>query len=125
MKLGKIALSFILAVILCPSVLWACDCAYQTPQAHLDQADLVFIGKVLEVRSSWGQMEVKFQTIEFQRAGEDDQEEKILVYTGENEAECGYTFEKDGVYQVFANKESDRFMTNLCSGNQRLRKFEQ
>lgn len=103
---------------------FACSCAFQTPQAHFDQAEIVFIGKAVDIRSSWGKWEVKFEVIEFEKADEDDIEDKVLVYTALDEAQCGYTFEKNGVYQVFVNTENGRWMTNLCSGNQRLRGLE-
>ena len=103
---------------------WACSCAPQTPQAHFDQADVVFIGKVLEVNSSWGQQEVELKIIEIQKTTEDDDEDKLTVYTALNEDTCGYFFEKGGVYQIFGNWEDDRLVTNLCSGNQRLKRLE-
>ena len=104
----------------------ACSCALQTPQAHFDQADVVFKGKVLEVDAAWGQQEVELEVLEISKIDEEDADEKKLtVYTAASEAECGYTFEKGGVYMVFANHNDSRLVTNLCSGNQRLRSYEE
>jgi len=123
----KLRFCLILTIVLLNlKEVYGCSCALQTPQAHFDQADVVFIGKVLEVDAAWGQQEVELEVLEISKLDDEDdaEEEKFTVYTALNEAECGYNFEKSGVYQVFANREDGRLITDLCSGNQRFRSYE-
>ncbi len=102
---------------------YACSCAVRTPQMNFEYADVVFVGKVREVNSSWGEQRVEFDVEEIQKTVEDFDEERLTVYSNSDEAACGYMFQKGGVYQVFATlQDNDRLTTNLCSGNQRYRR---
>src|SRR5688572_2899652 len=85
--------------ILFPVLCLACTCALPTFEQQMKAATAVFTGKVLTTRHNGEQLEVKLQMI---RTWKGPSGATILVETAENSAACGYSFEPDRVYLVYA-----------------------
>ena len=97
--------------ILFPVLCLACTCALPTFEQQMKAATAVFTGKVLSTRHNGEQLEVKLQMI---RTWKGPSGATILVETAENSAACGYSFEPDRVYLVYATGKEKLFVS-LCS----------
>ena len=111
-----ICLLFVAWCLVFASGVWACSCLRGTPEQYFNDADVVFVGKVLDIEQGWGnEFEVKFEIVERQKIEGSDK--TIVVRTAVMSSACGYSFEPDVIYVVYAIKEGDRLYTDLCSGN--------
>ena len=101
--------------VVCPKAL-ACSCIRGTPAQYFNDADVVFVGKVLDIEQGWGnEFEVKFEIMERQKMTGSDK--VIVVRTAVSSSACGYSFQPDVIYVVYAIGDNEKFYTDLCSGN--------
>jgi Tissue inhibitor of metalloproteinase len=103
---------------------WACSCAEDTPKGYAKRADVVFTGRVVEVRGggsddgTYGDdnLKVRFRV---KKVYKGKAKRATTVRTNESSAACGYGFSEGKRYTVFAQKEDGKLSTNLCSGTKR------
>lgn len=119
---GFCGLFFVMCLLFVICNLWfvlpvqACSCIRGTPEQYFNDADVVFTGKVLEIEQNWdNEFEVKFEVIERQKLSGTDK--TVVVRTALTGAECGYNFQPDVIYVVYALRDGSRLYTDLCSGN--------
>jgi hypothetical protein len=94
---------------------YACSCMGGSANASLEGSTLVFEGKVIKVgdrKPEFGGL--REYTFKVYRSWKGDQSKNITVYSYDGgEASCGFHFDKNKTYLVFAMNNA----TNLCSGN--------
>jgi tissue inhibitor of metalloproteinase len=103
---------------------WACSCAGATPKEHAKSADVVFTGRVKEIRGGDSDdgtlgddnLKVRFRV---QKVYKGKARRTTTVRTNESGAACGYGFVEGKRYTVFAQKANGKLSTNLCSGTKR------
>jgi len=96
----------------------ACSClAPGTLLEELNKSDAVFVGKVIDIKSSSMQREITFERTKIWKGPESVQ---LVVVTGTNSASCGYGFEEDKEYLVYASLSEGKYYTDLCSGTKPL-----
>lgn len=97
-----------------PPVL-ACSCPPPPPPKEaMEKSTAVFSGKVLKVEVD----EAKHQrtvTIEVERAWKGMDRKTVVITTGSNDGICGYNFQKDRSYLVYADGEDGKLSTNICT----------
>jgi hypothetical protein len=102
--LSSIFLSFM--TIFIPSSVYACSCAQPlSVEEELSRSTEVFAGRVLKVkeqRSMDGSM-TKAALFEVSEIWKGRSESQIIIHTGSSGADCGYHFEEDKEYLVYAN----------------------
>jgi hypothetical protein len=104
MKIMKI-LSFALFLAFCIPVLTdACTCAYPTFEEEMKKAHAVFIGKVVQMsQESEGILRVDLVT---RKKWKGQVAEKVTIHTPDDSAACGYPFQKQVEYLIFARNDS-------------------
>lgn len=104
----------------------ACSCIAASDAEHFRQAEVVFVGIVLERRpiapepisSSADPVTWVFDVESVQKGEAAEQQE---VVSPRDEASCGFEFQIGRRYQVFASRSDDgRLATNLCTGTREL-----
>ncbi|MDZ4698636.1 MAG: hypothetical protein SH809_02925 [Rhodothermales bacterium] len=95
---GMLAVLFLLA----PKAAHACDCLIpDSPTVERDQADAVFAGRVLSVTRFDDRNAV---VIDVSKGWKGDTEERMIIWTTTNGgAACGYHFERDTSYLIYAH----------------------
>ncbi|HIW34531.1 MAG TPA: hypothetical protein IAA29_17285 [Candidatus Paenibacillus intestinavium] len=89
-----------------PSNVYACSCAQPlTVEEELDRSEAVFTGRVLEVKeiknlNGYLTKSALFEVSEIWKGGSESQ---IIIHTGGGGGDCGYHFEEDKEYLVYAN----------------------
>jgi hypothetical protein len=107
----------LVALLIGPAVDSTLACSCPPPPAvkvALEQSSAVFSGKVLKVEVD----EAKHQrtvTIEVVRAWKGMEKKTVVITTGSNDGICGYNFQKDMSYLVYANGEVGTLSTNICT----------
>lgn len=113
----------------------ACSCAPPgAPRAELEHADAVFSGRVVEVEPEEAQRGFRRLAVRFALdavwkgvpAGD-----QLTVWTAEQSAACGYSFEPGEEYLVYAydadagELTTNELTTNLCSRNAPLARADE
>lgn len=102
----------------------ACSCVQPgTPSTELNQSDAVFSGTVTDIRST-GQysVAVRFDVTEVWAGPVTP---TITVSTADNSAACGYPFEEDEQYLVYATGSAGtQYGVSLCSRTTQLSRAE-
>ena len=122
--LGSVIIMGLLAV---PSV-WACSCRVSSPREAIEWADVVFAGLVVETaRDAEGINDGSlFATIDIAKVWKGNLGGRIVVRTAPNSAQCGYYFEKDKRYLVYAVVNADGVLsTNSCSRTNLLERADE
>jgi MYXO-CTERM domain-containing protein len=104
-----------------PTPASACSCMQQTPEQAAEQADAIFEGRVLTVDAPDPpeQTEPVHVTIRVAQQWKGIESEEVEVTTAANSAMCGYNFEVDEVYLVYASRGEDgQLQVSLCSRTQ-------
>lgn len=96
----------------------ACSClSPPPPRTALEQSHAVFSGKVLSVEKD-GDFGVAV-TIEVASIWKGDLGKKVVVYTANNSAACGFEFKEGDSYLVYASTDEEakdkRLTTGLCT----------
>ncbi len=111
---AALLLTFLFAA---PRVAEACSCMMQSPEDAATGADAIFEGRVTGIESASDQsspVRVRIHVTQ-QWKGLESQEE-VEVTTAANSAMCGYTFEAEQVYLVYAARDEEGALTvSLCS----------
>jgi hypothetical protein len=110
-----LALGISLATI--PAV-WACSCAPPPPPDQaLKNAVAVFLGKVVDIEVDQANYK-KTVTLDVERWWKGGDAGRIQVITSLDGASCGYGFQKDGRYLVYAHGRGNNeklWGVSLCS----------
>jgi hypothetical protein len=95
----------------------SCSCIMRSDADAFAASDLVFEGKVKKVNlKSEFKQTIKFDVLQTFKGEVTD---PMKVNTNGNSAMCGFHFEDDASYVVFAYKtENGKYETNLCSKTQ-------
>jgi hypothetical protein len=98
----------------------ACKCMFPPVEAARDDATAVFEGRVLAVEASPSATPVNSErqvTLTVVRTWKGlEQDEHISVFTNGSSASCGYTFNKDASYLIYARTSDDgKLHVNSCS----------
>jgi hypothetical protein len=108
------AFAAVLIVALGAQLVDACSCAPITPKEGFDGSTCVFQGKVVKIT-----LKDETNTVEFEatKGWKGDVKKAMTVTTNKSSAMCGYGFEKDKTYIVFAaeDKATQTLQTNLCT----------
>ncbi len=106
---------------LLPRDVSACSCAYpDSVKAELDRKTAVFTGKVIDIveekqsialNSSADPIKVLFEVNESWKGVNSSQ---TIVRTARDDASCGYEFEKNKEYIVYAYGDNDNLETGYC-----------
>lgn len=101
------------------SGLFGCECIPpQNAQEAIAEANLIFVGKCIQSETNWmsGGWKFSFEVKETWKKGAD---RFMIINTGWEEQDCGYIFEKDSTYLVYAVKKFT-LKTDQCKGNKLL-----
>jgi hypothetical protein len=114
---------------LAPARARACSCMSQTPADALAQAAAVFEGRVREVAPAQPegemprQLRVRLQVVRsFKGSGT---AEELVVTTAADSAACGYGFELDRSYLVYALAQRDGLDVSLCGRTQPIEEADE
>ena len=111
----------------------ACSCIYyENVSDKLKNADYVFSGKVTDIKlvdaySNQKMQEVTVRIINSWKPSAFPESVNLVIYSNiDSGANCGYNFEEDKEYLVYAylDDETQKFMTNSCMGNLVLSKTD-
>lgn len=115
-------LTFTLLFNISAPVTYACSCAMPgSPTEEMAKSGAVFSGKVIEIvdrnkngltHSSADPMEVVITVDEIWKGIDESQ---VVVVTERDSASCGFQFEVDKNYIVYASKDGDQLRASLCS----------
>ncbi|KZD68927.1 CbiN domain protein [Bacillus cereus] len=87
-----------------------------SPEERLQNNDVVFEGKVLEVQEKGGKMKTLF---EVKRIWKGTSSSQIIIYT--SFSSCTFPFSEGGEYLVFSSyRGEEKLETSMCSGTKRL-----
>ena len=106
--------------VLLPRETYACTCVPNpSPQTALAEASAVFLGRVIDIQTlpviqSFNDTAVTFSV---EKSWKGISQSKVNILTSRSTASCGFAFEKDKVYLVYANGNAERgdFGASLCS----------
>ena len=121
----------IILILLLPvvsHVVYSCSCITADTKVYFDDANLVFTGQVSGIRRPYFSMDssdpikVTFKVNKVYKGLNEKgiKMDEIVVETAKEEASCGYNFEEDNEYLVYANDDSGVWQTGLCSGTKSL-----
>lgn len=105
---------------------YACSCAsLPSVNENLAMKTAVFAGKVVSIKnnsfslfkSSADPVQV---TLEVSEVWKGPAQQKIVITTAESSASCGYNFDLNSEYLVYASGENNQLSTGLCEGTKLL-----
>lgn len=109
-------------VILVPDLSYACSCIpSDSVRQELALSDVVFTGKVLQLidknkekptKSSADPIAVHLQVKEIWKGLK---ESEVIIYTERDTASCGFPFEKNQEYIVYAMEDDGELRASICS----------
>lgn len=110
----KILLIFTLAVLASIGAAFACSCfAGESVEDKFNRSDSVFTGQVISIEESGDYYDVTFEVGKMYKGNFTVDK---IVKTHQSSATCGYNFELNENYLVYANKNEGELSTGLCSG---------
>ena len=105
--------ALVAAVALMAHPAGACSCAARALPDQVATADLVFVGSVDQVRVDASKLTARFDvSLVFKGATG----RETVIQTPADSAACGTVFAVHQSYAVFANRQGETLVTNLCSG---------
>lgn len=111
-------------VLVTPAASHACSCVSGTPRAHVEWADVVFTGALMEMeppprRAVMSSTDPNTYTFSVTRALEGEVDSFAVVESAMSGASCGLEGMKVGrEYVVFATHHQGRLISGLCSGTE-------
>ncbi|PES75845.1 cobalamin biosynthesis protein CbiN [Bacillus cereus] len=103
-----------------PEKSYACDCTKASPEERLQNNDVVFEGKVLEVQEKDGKIKTLFEVKKIWKGTSSSQ---VIIYT--SFSSCTFRFAEGGEYLVFSSYRGEgKLETSMCSGTKRLDEAE-
>jgi len=119
MKKFTILAALIIFFLSGASDVYACSCLMETKtpvskqvKASYQKAAAVFYGEVTEITRESEGVIVK---IKVEKSWKGELQGEVIVRTLADSAMCGYTFEKNMKYMVYADDNDGHFGVNLCS----------
>lgn len=112
------------------TVVNACSCVKPPPPKELlEKSSAVFAGKVIDIytpeKTKTGENQYLKVTFDTSKIWKGPKNKKIVIKTNNSSAACGYTFEKDQEYVVYASyNTNDTLFTSLCSGTSKYEYFD-
>ena len=113
---------FLVSIVLVNSsdhTAYACSCMQPlSPDAELPNYDAVFSGRVIENQdvSATQQTDSIFFIFDVDKIWKGDKKDTVTVKTAESSAACGFPFEENQEYIVYANQyDGDYLEVSLCS----------
>ncbi len=99
-----------------PPAAYACSCAPpDAPLVALQAAAAVFAGKVLAVEEPVGAgMDVPRATFDVATVWKGPREDRISIAAAPDAPLCGYTFEREHAYLVYAYSTDEGLATTIC-----------
>ncbi|MFZ3591203.1 hypothetical protein ACOI1C_18650 [Bacillus sp. DJP31] len=99
-----------------PSPSYACSCIQPPPvDEEYKQVTAVFSGKVIDIKNQLNPSEPMKVTFQVDQSWKGVSEGKISIYTAKDSAACGYAFNMDDSYLVYASEYEGKLNTGLCS----------
>jgi len=128
MKIIYFFISLILLLPLVSNIVYSCSCLNVDTKEHFDNSNLVFTGTVSNIKrpyfsiDSSDPIKATFEVNKVYKGlnEKDVKIDKIVVETAKEEASCGYNFEEDKEYLVYASDNDGIWQTGLCSGTKSL-----
>lgn len=101
-------------VMACSCVLPKSNSLSKLVKEAYKKSNVVFTGEVIEVKTKPNTyfVEVKFKVFDSWKIG---LPEEITIITGQGGGDCGYNFELNRQYLVYAYENSKVLQTNICS----------
>ena len=94
----------------------ACSCAEPRPPSEaFENSAAVFTGTVTDIRHNVGRYSVQFSVDE---AWKGLSEPRVAIATSDNDGTCGYDFEQDAKYLVYAYGSEGSLQTGICNRTQ-------
>ena len=108
------------AALFTPARAAACSCMQQSPEDAAAAADAIFEGRVvtLEAPAEGDQSTPVRVTVAVTQQWKGVDGEEVELTTAANSAMCGYNFELDQVYLIYAYEEDGALAVSLCSRTQ-------
>ena len=108
-----------LLTISIPSIGYTCSCVSEPPvQEELEKSAAVFSGKVIDIREESQFNPKRSVLFEVSNSWKGVHETQIIVATGLGGGDCGFDFEKEKEYLVYANESSmygdKQLSTTIC-----------
>lgn len=115
----KFVIIFAVLQFLLVNLAFACSCMMpESPQVEFSKFDAVFIGQVINIEPAekYG-YSVKLKVLKRYKGSLD---EFVTLHTGSGGGDCGYPFEENEEYFVYAYAYSDGFGVSICSRTKKL-----
>ncbi len=124
-KNGLALFTILLNVFLHFDLILACTCAPPgTPTEELQKSDGVFIGTVIDLtpknRDQSGVFLFHKVKFEVKSSWKGVDLEEVTVTTAAQSGMCGFPFEQDSTYLVYAFVQGDSLLTNICTRTRSL-----
>ena len=101
---------------------YACSCMIpESPNDSLQKSDAVFSGKAIGIEEknqndlAFSSMDPVLVTFDVDRVWKGENGSPITIQTRQSSASCGYSFEENSHYLVYANRNGDVLDVSLCS----------
>jgi hypothetical protein len=102
-------------IVFKPITSYACSCMPAPPvEEEFKNVSAVFSGKVVDITEESGMDPIKV-TFQVDRIWKGISETEVSVFTGRDSAGCGYHFEVDESYLIYATETEGKLTTGLCS----------
>jgi hypothetical protein len=95
----------------------ACTCAPVRPNEQLDEAALVFTGTVVDVDETAYWRNTTWYRFAVDQVFKGDSAREVELRTAASGSSCGFEFEDDRRYLVYASAHRGALTTGLCSNN--------
>ena len=118
--LREILFSILYFLLLQNNPIYGCSCRESTLEELFESADAVFIGEVLEIKllkflGLFGDYGIE-ATIKVSKNFKGNTKEQVIVSTGLGGGDCGYKFNKNVRYLIYAHGSGEQLSANTCSG---------
>ncbi|MBS3149246.1 hypothetical protein J4455_00945 [Candidatus Woesearchaeota archaeon] len=124
MKKIVIVFGIILSLIFSLNLVYACSCATGlSVEGRYQTVDAIFIGKVTKIDRpafSISSADPIIVTFDVSKSYKGTANKNFELETTKESASCGYPFNEEGEYLVYATLNEGKYETNLCSGTAEL-----
>ena len=120
----KILILIILIMMININIVLACTCIEENFIQAYNRASTIFEGKVDEIKINKdvnGLAEIKLSVNEYWKK---ETKKDIIIYSSQQEATCGYNFEKGKEYIVYAETLNKKLIVSLCGRTNELENAE-
>lgn len=111
----RILVLILMVRALIPAPAYACSCAAPPSALYaLAQSSATFSGRVIDIDSPSGYEPLRVR-LEVETVWKGPVQPEIEIRTAQDSAGCGFFFERNVAYLVYAYEADDALFTNLCS----------